>query len=78
MRKPVKIRCMLDGLLHHAEMSPCQDELVVFDNGETFVMDALEALYYQLVSATPDEILKLERSRYRLLRRAADFDYINE
>jgi hypothetical protein len=41
-------------------------------------MDALEAQYYELVSATPDEILALGRSRYRLLRRAADFQHVGE
>ncbi len=72
------LRCTLDGLLHRAQLSPCQDELVVFDGGESFVMDALEALFYQLVSATSDELVLLERSRYRLLRRAADFQYIGD
>jgi hypothetical protein len=36
-------------------------------------MEAIEALYYELVSATPAEVLGLERARYRLLRRAEDF-----
>jgi hypothetical protein len=49
--------------------------LVAFDGGEAFVLEALEALYYEVVSATVEEILGLERTHYRLLRRAADFAY---
>jgi hypothetical protein len=69
----VKIRCTLDGLLLHAEMDPADGALVAFDGEEPFVMEAVEALLYELVSATPDEILQLQRARYRLLRFADDF-----
>jgi hypothetical protein len=67
------IRCVLDGLLLHAIMRPDPPALLAFDGDESFVMDAVEALYYELVSATRDELLSLERACYRLLRRAADF-----
>jgi len=33
----------------------------------------LEARYYEVVRATQDEWLTVERLHYRLLRRAADF-----
>ena len=51
---------------------------MVFDGDEPFVLEAVEAIYYRLVSATPAELLALERSRYRLLRRAEDFEYATE
>src|SRR5438034_81632 len=40
---------------------------------EAFAMEAVEALYYEVVTATPAELLGLEEARYRLLRRADDF-----
>jgi hypothetical protein len=69
----VKIRCTLDGLVLHAEMHPSADALVAFDGDEAFVMEALEALYYELVSATPEELRRLGEAHYRLLRLAPDF-----
>ena len=69
----MKIRCTLDGLVLHAEMHPALNALVAFDGDEPFVLEAVEALFYELVSATAEELLQLERARYRLLRRADDF-----
>jgi hypothetical protein len=69
----VKIRCTLDGLLLHAELHPAAEGLVAFDGEEPFVMEAVEAIFYELVSATCEEILQLQRARYRLLRLAEDF-----
>jgi hypothetical protein len=71
----VKLRCTLDGLLLHAEIPPGESALVAFDGAEPFVMERVEALYYELVSATPEELLHLERARYRLLRKALDFEF---
>jgi hypothetical protein len=51
---------------------------LAFDGEEAFVLEAVEALYYELVSATRDELLGLECARYRLLRRAADFHQIED
>jgi hypothetical protein len=70
---PVIIRCKLDGLLLHAEMHPTLPELVAFDGDEAFRMEAVEAMMYELVSATPEEVLRLEQAHYRLLRAAPDF-----
>jgi hypothetical protein len=70
----VKIRCKLDDLLLHAEMHPTLPILVAFDGDEPFVMEAVEALMYELVSATPEEIVRLEQAYYRLLRYAGDFE----
>jgi hypothetical protein len=69
----VTLRCTLDGLLLHAEIHPGEGTLIAFDGQEPFPMEHVEALYYELVSATPEEVLHLERHRYRLLRRAGDF-----
>jgi hypothetical protein len=70
----VKIRCKLDGLLLHAEMHPALPVLVAFDGDESFIMEAVEALMYELVSATPEEVVRLEQAYYRLLRFAGYFE----
>ena len=67
------LRCLLDGLLLPATLRRDEPALVAYDGEEGFAMEALEAVYYELVLATPAELLGLERARYRLLRRAADF-----
>jgi hypothetical protein len=67
------LRCLLDGLLLPAVLDQGQAPLLAFDGDETFAMEALEVLFYEVVSATPDELLGLERTHYRLLRRADDF-----
>jgi hypothetical protein len=72
----VTIRCVLDGLLLHATLSAEPPIVLAFDGDEAFVLEAVEALFYEVVSATGEELLGLERARYRLLRRAADFQQI--
>lgn len=67
------IRCVLDGLLLCATLRAEPPRVVVFDGDESFILEALEALYYELVAATRQELLGLERASFRLLRRAADF-----
>lgn len=67
------LRCVLDGLLLPAEMVPGQNRLLAFDGDEGFEMEALEALFYELVEATPEELRHLERAHFRLLRVADDF-----
>jgi hypothetical protein len=69
----VTLRCKLDGLLLPAVVLHAPTPLVAFDGDEAFPVEAIEALFYELVSATPRELLHLERSSYRLLRRADDF-----
>lgn len=66
------LRCVLDGLMLHAELRPTALHLVVYDGDESFVLEAVEALYYELVEADECERRQVERV-YRLLRRAADF-----
>jgi hypothetical protein len=70
---PMTLRCLLDGLLLYAEVPPGRTGLVAYDGDEGFEMEALEALYYELVSATSEELRQLEEARYRLLRLANDF-----
>jgi hypothetical protein len=65
----------MDGLLLRGRMMSPGPALVAYDGDESFVLEALEALYYELVSATEQELLVLEQGRYRLLRRAPDFTY---
>jgi hypothetical protein len=71
----VTLRCLLDGLLLPATVQPARlpPALVAFDGDEAFAVEALEALYYEVVDATAEELLGLEEARYRLLRRADDF-----
>jgi hypothetical protein len=46
--------------------------LVVSDGDEAFVLEAVEAVYYELVAATEEDRIFVQRS-YRLLRLARDF-----
>jgi hypothetical protein len=70
----VKLRCTLDGLLLDAYLQPAQRRLVAVDGEEAFVMEAVEAVYYEVVAATSEELLGLELAGYRLLRIAVDFE----
>jgi hypothetical protein len=68
----VILRCVLDGLLLCAELRAGVPPLVVYDGDEAFVLEAVEAVYYELLAATEDECAIARRS-YRLLRLASDF-----
>jgi hypothetical protein len=74
----VMLRCVLDGLLLHAILYPEPPTLLAFDGDEPFALEAIEALYYEVVAATREELLALERACFRLLRRAADFRQIED
>jgi hypothetical protein len=67
---------VLDGLLLPAELSVDGAGLIAYDGVEAFALEAVEALYYEVVEATADELLSLEGARFRLLRRAADFEFL--
>ena len=69
----MKLRCTVDGLLLPAVVDARTASVTAFDGDEAFTLEAVEALYYELVAATPREVLDLERARYRLLGRALDF-----
>ena len=47
--------------------------VTAYDGDEAFGLEAVEALYYEIVSADAEELLRLERAHFRLLRRADDF-----
>ena len=68
------LRCTIDGLLLEALFHPRTPALIVFDGDESFTLEAVEALFYEVVSATDVELLRLEQAGYRLLRRAEDFE----
>ena len=67
------LRCTMDGLLLPAEVRSDARGVVAYDGGEAFRLEAVEALFYEIVSATCEEVLRLQRAGYRLLRPAADF-----
>ena len=67
------LRCLVDGLLLPARLKHGSPALIAWDGDESFLVEALEALFYELVSATRAELLGLQRESYRLLRLAADF-----
>jgi hypothetical protein len=64
----------VDGLLLPAELSAQASRVQVFDGEDSFLLEATEALLYELVSATKEERIRLEQAHYRLLRYAADFE----
>ena len=67
------LRCVLDGLLLPAELCANVPPLLAYDGDEGFRVEAVEALFYEVVSATYDEIVRLQGAGYRLLRLADDF-----
>jgi hypothetical protein len=71
----VTLRCLLDGLLLPARIA-CGGGVVAYDGDEPFALEALEARFYEVVAATREEWLAVERAHYRLLRRAADFQWV--
>jgi hypothetical protein len=65
---------VLDGLLLPALVrSRAAPPVVAFDGDEAFPVEAVEATFYEMVTATRDELLQLERAKYRLLKPAWDF-----
>jgi hypothetical protein len=74
----VLLRCVLDGLLLPAILHSQPPVLLAFDGDEAFALEAVEALYYEMVAASHAELLGLERACFRLLRRAADFRQVED
>ncbi len=69
------LRCLLDGLLLPARFRDGAPPLLAYDGDEAFALEALEAVYYEVLTATADEWLSVEQGHYRLLRRAEDFHW---
>jgi hypothetical protein len=67
------LRCKLDGLLLPAELRRADPPLIAYDGDEPFGVEAVEANFYEVCTATLEELLGLERAHYRLLRRASEF-----
>lgn len=67
------LRCLVDGLLLHATLGGDGASLTAYDGDESFGLEAVEAAFYEIVTARAEELLALERAHYRLLRRARDF-----
>lgn len=72
------LRCLLDGLLLSAVVAAGHPAVEAYDGDEAFRLEAVEAVYYEVVRATRAEWLALECAHYRLLRRAADFRWDGE
>jgi hypothetical protein len=70
------LRCKLDGLLLEARRHANGRVLVAFDGDEGFEMERVEAVYYEVVAARPEDVDWLEQNGYRLLRLAPDFQFI--
>ena len=70
------LRCRLDNLLLDAWPHPKRRTLIAYDGDEGFEMERVEAVYYELVAATPHDLDWLEQSDYRCLRLASDFSFM--
>lgn len=67
------LRCTLDGLVLEAKRNKSETKLIAFDGDEPFEMERVEAVYYELMAATTDDLIWLEQAGYRMLRIALDF-----
>jgi hypothetical protein len=65
----VVLRCVVDGLLLEARLGAERPPLLAYDGDEAFGLEAVEALFYEVVSATADELLGLERAAQSALVR---------
>ena len=70
------IRCLIDGLLLEATVGRRGAPVTAYDGDEGFGLEAVEAAFYEVVSADPEELLGLEQAHFRLLRRAPDFSLL--
>lgn len=64
------LRCRLDGLLLPAYFTAVGN-LRLADGDEEFDLEAIEAMYYEVIAATPADWRRLS-ARYRLLSRGAE------
>ena len=53
------VRCTIDQLLLYAERHPRAPLLVAYDGDEPFAMERVEAAFYELVEASPGDVLWL-------------------
>src|SRR5437879_2437818 len=71
-RRSLILRCRIDGLLLPARFVG-DGQLELVDGEEAFVLESVEAIFYELVFAEPPDLRRAE-SRYRMLRRAPDLN----
>jgi len=69
----VTLRCTLDGLLLPAVLDEESSILIAYDGDEPFELERGEAVFYELLSASREEMRRLQFARYRLLKMADDF-----
>ena len=67
------LRCTLDGLLLPAVLDEASSILIAYDGDEPFELERGEAVFYELVAASREEMRQLQFARYRLLKMAEDF-----
>ena len=67
------LRCTLDGLLLPAVLDEESSILIAYDGDEPFELERGEAVFYELLSASREEMRRLQFARYRLLKMADDF-----
>lgn len=67
------LRCTLDGLLLPTRIDHAAKRLIAYDGHESFALQPIEAVYYEVVAATPQERDWLTLHPLRLLRFAEDF-----
>jgi hypothetical protein len=67
------LRCKLDGLMLDSFAQPARHTILVFDGDESFELERLEAAYYEVAAANPNELAWLQDADYRCLRFAGDF-----
>ncbi len=70
------LRCQLDNLLLDARPHPRRNRLIAYDGDEGFELELIEAVYYEVVAATPHDLNWLDQCGYRCLRLAPDFTFI--
>ena len=72
------LRCVLDGLLLPAVIRAREfPPITAWDGDEAFPVEPVEAMYYEMVTATRDELLQVEQAHYRLLKPANDFQLLH-
>jgi hypothetical protein len=70
------LRCTVDGLMLEAHPHPRGNSLVVHDGDESFELERVEGIHYELVAAQAGHLVWLQQAGYRFLRLAGDFQLI--
>jgi hypothetical protein len=65
-------------LLLPAFLDENKSVLIAYDGDEPFEMERGEAVFYELVSASREEMRRVQAARYRLLAVAEDFAVVEQ